>query len=123
MARTLRVHVSAPFDVYCGRLANVPFKWSGPGRAGQFGNYALGGTVAAFRPWFADKLARDPRFAAEVATLKGKRLACFCPLDRECHVDVIIEHLHAGDPVEVEDDADGATRVLRLMRQIRGKEG
>lgn len=123
MARTLRVHVSAPFDVYCGRLSHVPFQWSGPGRDGRFGNYAPGGTVAAFRPWFEAKLARDPKFAAEVAKLKGLRLACFCPLDRECHVDVIVAHLHAGDPVEVEEDVDGATRVLRLMRQIRGKEG
>lgn len=27
----------------------------------------------------------------EVRTLRGKNLACFCPLDRPCHADVLIE--------------------------------
>lgn len=33
-----------------------------------------------------------PEWAREnLATLRGKNLACFCPLDKPCHADVLLE--------------------------------
>lgn len=45
------------------------------------------------------------RFACEVAPLldvtplRGKNLACFCPLDQPCHADVLLELANADAPV------------------------
>ncbi|MEX5747864.1 DUF4326 domain-containing protein [Massilia sp. X63] len=47
--------------------------------------------VAAFRRW----LEEDPtgrRLAAEArAALRGKNLACWCPLDGPCHAEVLLD--------------------------------
>lgn len=32
-----------------------------------------------------------PRIPPEVNELRGKNLACFCPLDQPCHADVLLE--------------------------------
>jgi hypothetical protein len=37
-----------------------------------------------------DKLAEDRMF---LEPLRGKDLACFCPLDQPCHVDVLLKYL------------------------------
>ena len=45
------------------------------------------------------------RFACEVAPLldvsplRGKNLACFCPLDQDCHADVLLELANADTVV------------------------
>lgn len=42
------------------------------------------------------------RFACEIAPLldlaelRGKNLACWCPLDAECHADVLLEFANSG---------------------------
>lgn len=33
----------------------------------------------------------EPRFATAVADLAGHDLMCWCPLDRPCHADVLLE--------------------------------
>lgn len=84
------------------------------GRPTVFGNIFGGAgqeAVRAYREWiisgiegrpaatghFAggiDAAAGYPRRAAVVdklSTLKGKDLACWCPLDQPCHADVLLE--------------------------------
>jgi hypothetical protein len=41
-------------------------------------------------PGLQKKLEDDPNF---LEPLRGKNLACWCPLDRPCHVDVLLESL------------------------------
>lgn len=81
------------------------------GRPGRWGNPFVGsGAVAAFRAWItgyetAARLALaygcTLKFmpginAAEwvkmhLSTLQGKHLACWCPLDKPCHADILCE--------------------------------
>lgn len=44
--------------------------------------------VADYTRWLADRIAREPRFKAEVAGLAGKNLACHCA-PRACHGHVL----------------------------------
>ena len=48
--------------------------------------------VACFREMMAQSPART---AAAIAELRGKDLACFCPLDQLCHADVLLEIANA----------------------------
>jgi hypothetical protein len=83
-----------PNTVYVGR----PTKWGNPYRAGK----------PKSRYW-PDKRFRTPAEAVElfgewlmqadegqlkdevVLELRGKNLACWCPLDQPCHADVLLE--------------------------------
>lgn len=61
------------------------------------GGFACGpgtGIVMAFIPpwWYADVLRKN------LLTLRGKNLACWCPPDRPCHADVLLEL--ANEPIE-----------------------
>lgn len=48
--------------------------------------------VAAFRAWVDDVLANgNGRFKRDIETLRGKNLACWCPLDQPCHADVLLD--------------------------------
>ena len=74
-------------------------------RATRFGNPFTEGTraemVAAYRAWITDPFAPSIRgkrrtftapTAADIASLRGKDLACYCPLDGQpCHADVLLE--------------------------------
>ena len=44
-----------------------------------------------------DALRRDYCFPA-VEPLRGKNLACWCPLDQPCHADVLLELANADTP-------------------------
>lgn len=66
------------------------------GRPSKYGNpYALHGgkqyerTIAIefYEKYMKEKLLRDPHF---LDGLKGKDLACWCPLDKKCHADVLL---------------------------------
>ena len=37
---------------------------------------------------------------ADLAELRGRDLACWCPLDQPCHADVLLELANAPDPAE-----------------------
>lgn len=42
-------------------------------------------------------LARDPEMVwSMLAPLRGKNLACFCPHDRPCHADTLLELANIG---------------------------
>ena len=80
--------------VYVGR----PTKWGNPFRVGE--PYRLTtrpdvGRVVGSRQeavnLFRD-IARTPEELAEIrAELRGRDLACWCPLDQPCHADVLLE--------------------------------
>ena len=70
-----------PSDVvYVGR----PTKWGSPFRVGREAED------------LADSLQLYRQFLEGLETLirrelRGKSLACWCPLDRECHADILLE--------------------------------
>jgi hypothetical protein len=41
--------------------------------------------------WFGGRLRYEPELSCRVADLRGKDLACWCPLDQPCHADVLLE--------------------------------
>lgn len=87
------------YDVYIGR--------AGHGHDGIFGNpfsaMRDGGrdrAIALYKEYFLNRLKIDPRFAARVEKLRGKRLGCFCK-PKACHGDVIVEYLEKSMKVLV----------------------
>lgn len=66
-------------------------------RPSPFGNYA-GPTKADFDRDIAEMSNADRAFFMDqVKTLRGKNLACFCPLDRPCHADTLLELANADE--------------------------
>lgn len=81
------------------------------GRPSKYGNpYPVGGRIST-----ADGKAYGPKSAAEcvaafralfehagwdrhmpLAPLRGRDLACWCPLDQPCHADVLLELANGG---------------------------
>lgn len=93
-----------------------PGKWGNPfavGRRYKWGGLSKGGIDAlmiymeAYIPddrfttiqtteqaieWYEKYLSKRPEFVAEIKDkLRGKDLACFCPLDKKCHADVLLK--------------------------------
>lgn len=68
-----------------------PGKWGNPFVVGRDGDAAM--CVAKYRQWLIN--TTPEAFAATLdrmrAQLGGKNLACWCPLDRPCHADVLLE--------------------------------
>jgi hypothetical protein len=76
-----------PDAVYVGR----PTKWGNPDPVSSFSSAAA--AVDQFRRYlyvFDNDGARELR-AAVKAELRGKDLACWCPLDQPCHADVLLD--------------------------------
>jgi hypothetical protein len=69
-------------------VVSRPTKWGNPfkGRA----------AVSKYRRWLKGFPAGKAIAAAAKRELRGKQLACWCPLDRECHADVLIEIANGG---------------------------
>ncbi|MGC4855892.1 DUF4326 domain-containing protein [Micromonospora sp. DT4] len=74
--------------VYVGR----PTRWGNP-----FGidhtSASRAGAVRLFRLWLA---ARPDLIAAARRDLAGRDLACWCPLDKPCHADVLLAVANEG---------------------------
>ena len=82
-----------------------PTKWGNPFRIGA--TYHRGPSfsgrddivrdaadaVRLFRGWVFNL-----RSAEDVAELRGKNLACWCPLDQPCHADVLLELANKDHP-------------------------
>jgi len=75
-----------PNTVYVGR----PTKWGNPYRLGQDGNVDT--VLFLYKCWLEEQIKTDPHF---LHPLKGKDLACFCPLNRPCHADILLKFLEA----------------------------
>ena len=57
----------------------------------QVGIVDRAGAVAAFREMLTLTIRAYPSDEEISAKLRGKNLACFCPLDQPCHADVLLE--------------------------------
>lgn len=72
-----------------------PSKWCNPFRVTPERSHIL--AVGAYRTWLtvdgvtAGLRARKDWILAHLGDLRGKNLACWCPLDRPCHADVLLE--------------------------------
>lgn len=77
-------------------------RWGNPYYVGLFRDYGRADAVSDFKKWLSgDHGARvwagPPPTSDEImATLRGKNLACTCPLDgAPCHADVLLEMANA----------------------------
>lgn len=83
-----------PDAVYVGR----PTKWGNPWKVGVYKGTVNGepvkimwtavGAVTAYRHWLTKKVEAGELNLSE---LRGKDLACWCPLAQACHADVLLE--------------------------------
>lgn len=77
------------------------------GRPTKFGNpFALSvwtraDAIREYETWLRDKLVDNPHFLDE---LKGKDLACWCPLDEPCHADVILKLLNDNKKIVLSEE-------------------
>jgi hypothetical protein len=74
-----------PNTVYVGR----PSHWGNPWRVGMWNGAAtvtLEASLFQYRAWATDLMANDL-----LDPLRGKDLACWCPLDQPCHADILLE--------------------------------
>lgn len=86
-----------------------PTRWGNPWKVGRGATRAeFQECVDSYRKWIAARdsdLSRSGRVTPEGpysmqirAYLRGKDLACWCPLDQPCHADVLLEIANAEDP-------------------------
>ena len=75
-----------PNTIYVGR----PTKFGNPWKMES--EEARDEVIRYYELYLKKTLEENPRFLDE---LKGKDLACWCPLDKPCHVDVILKLLEA----------------------------
>lgn len=72
--------------VYVGR----PTKFGNPYRVGR--NMPASDCVQFYREWLQGKrYNQNTPNALDVESLRGKDLACWCPLGQPCHADVLLE--------------------------------
>lgn len=82
--RTTVVHCKKePFDILIDRRT----KWGNPFRIGIHGTRDE--VIAKYREWILTK----PDLLAELYTLRGKRLGCWCKPEA-CHGDVLVDLIH-----------------------------
>lgn len=72
-----------PNTVYVGR----PSRWGNPFKLSE---YSLDESLRLFTDYLRKRLQTEPDF---LRPLKGKNLACWCPLSRPCHADIIIRFI------------------------------
>jgi len=81
VSRTRIVHCRVEYyDIYIGR----PSMWGNPFTEGRHGSRAQ--VIEKYR----EHLLKDPLLMAEIMSLDGKVLGCWCK-PKSCHGDVIIE--------------------------------
>lgn len=68
-------------------------RWGNPFVVGSLCTPAQ--AVAAFRRALSDYPHALDFFPEDIRQLRGKHLACWCPLDQPCHADVLLEIANA----------------------------
>jgi len=68
-----------PNTVYVGR----PTKWGNP--------FTGDNAVNNFEIMILSKMLDDVNFKKKLEELKGKNLACWCPLNKPCHADILLK--------------------------------
>jgi hypothetical protein len=83
--------------IYVGR----PTKWGNPYPL-TFSEDARRLAVERYRFWLSGGLRHGklPPQPHELAELRGKDLACWCPLSVSCHADVLLELANAGGLID-----------------------
>ncbi len=89
LCTVVNITLGHDFDVYAGRARD--------GWAGLLGNPFFlqyggtrGETLERFKPYFYDRVSKDPEFRQRVLDCRGKRLGCYCaPLP--CHATTIAD--------------------------------
>lgn len=82
-------------------VVSRPSRWGNPFKAGAVSQYRHADAVADFRLWILEggypqiPTGRPPTIDEIRAALRGKDLACWCPLDKPCHADVLLEIANA----------------------------
>lgn len=72
-----------------------PSKWGNPFKVGQLGVPDRAAAAAAFDLHFRQIGAPFPD-GCDITELRGKDLACWCPLDQPCHADVLLKIANEG---------------------------
>lgn len=80
--RVRRATYLAPLDGAV--LVARPSRWGNPFKVGVYGTAAQ--CVEAFEAYL---VAHRPDLVKQLPALRGRRLACYCPLDQPCHGDVL----------------------------------
>lgn len=91
-----------PNTVYVGRpsVFGNPFRWQAAREVGYIGtdDELRRFAVRVFREWLTDNRRYGHgqegslyELMRRLNELRGKNLACWCPLDRPCHADVLLE--------------------------------
>ena len=70
-----------------------PSKWGNPYRVGRDGTADQ--CIGAYRKRINENVWTFPSKRDVQSQLRGKNLACFCPLDRPCHADILLEIANA----------------------------
>jgi hypothetical protein len=77
-----------------------PGIWGNHHRVGQDGCEDARTAVLRYEQDLIGLIARDskgPPLLHRIEELKGKNLACFCPLGEPCHRDVLLKYANLGD--------------------------
>lgn len=79
-----------------------PSKWGNPVKVGETLPVSHGGerfgTITITEPSMAVFVFRRyvEHYALDLTELRGKDLACWCPLDQPCHADVLLKLANGG---------------------------
>jgi hypothetical protein len=57
----------------------------------EIGGHSLDDIIWLYEKWITGKLPKWLPKVPDISILKGKDLVCWCPLDKPCHADVLIE--------------------------------
>lgn len=80
--------VLPPNTIYVGR----PTQWGNHFKVDESLGKTRAWAVSAYRSWLEHRLSDIWEIQRE---LRGKNLACWCPLDQPCHADVLLEIANA----------------------------
>jgi hypothetical protein len=76
-----------------------PGPWGNPRRVGMYQGYSRADAVADFHRWLNREIGTEswcavygkpPTLEKIKAELRGRNLACFCPLNQPCHADILL---------------------------------
>jgi hypothetical protein len=73
-----------PLAIYVGR----PSKWGNPYKLTK--EEDRNQVLIGYETWLQFKLDEDPHFLDE---LIDKNLVCFCPLNKKCHADILLNYV------------------------------
>jgi hypothetical protein len=97
-----------PNTVYVGR----PTKWGNPYAVPYPSEAQRAAIVANHRDWIIANQQSAERWRLPIAELRGKNLACWCPLNKPCHADVLLEIANREWPREAQETPKDITEDL-----------